>query len=233
MTKLTYLIVPFFLTALKAQTPLEVGIFAGTTTYQGDLAEDHLEFKELNFAFGGYMRYHFTPKYNVRFSVIYGHITGSDGNAKDIGLFSRGWSYKSHIVEMSFVNEYHPFAKSRTNDVGLFRKQISPYVAAGVGVANFDPSIYFTNQVDVFKFPEPDAKGSSITIPVILGVKADLHKYVITSMEIGSRLTFNDYLDGISHNGNPKKNDLFIFIGFSVSYYIGYEDFPWLEKVMH
>ena len=58
-----------------AQIPIEAGLFFGSTTYQGDLAEDHVEFSELNFGFGGFMRYHYGYHFKLRGNVIYGRIT--------------------------------------------------------------------------------------------------------------------------------------------------------------
>ncbi len=218
------LLVLFCTTGTYAQIPIEAGGFAGTTTYQGDLAENHVEFSELHFAFGGFVRYHFNPKLKLRGNVIYGRITGSDLNAKNAGLYNRGWSYDSYVVEMSLIGEYHPWGLSREDNIGLFRPQVTPYIGYGLGLINFDPKITFTHPRDVNRFPEVGARSSSVSMPLIAGVTFDISKYFLIGIEAGSRITFNDYLDGVSKNGNPKKNDLFIFAGVCFTYFVGYSE---------
>lgn len=210
--------------SIEAQIPIEAGLFFGTTTYQGDLAEDHIEFNEWNLAFGGFMRYHLSNYLKLRGNVIYGKISGTDLNAKKKDLNERGWEFNSHIVEMALMMEYHAFGRNRSNDVGLFWEQVSPYVAAGLGLANFDPNIKETNSVVNSNFPEVNARTSTLTLPVVFGIQADLKEDWLMTFEIGSRFTFNDHLDGVSLNGNPGKNDLFVFMGVSVSYFLGYEE---------
>ena len=61
-------------------------------------------------------------------------------------------------------------------------------------------------------------------MPLIAGVTFDISKYFLIGIEAGSRITFNDYLDGVSKNGNPKKNDLFIFAGVCFTYFVGYSE---------
>ena len=207
-----------------AQIPIEAGLFLGSTTYQGDLAEDHIEFNELNLAFGGFMRYHYGYHFKLRGNVIYGRISGSDQNAKEFSLHQRGWDFNSHIVEMALMIEYHRFGRKRVNEVGLFWKQFSPYVATGIGVANFDPNINESNPAFLGDFPEVGAKTSTLVLPLVAGVQLDFNSHWLATVEFGSRFTFNDHLDGVSKNGNSNKNDLYIFVGVSLSYYLGYEE---------
>lgn len=213
-----------FCASLSAQSPLEAGLFLGTTTYQGDLAENHVEPNEMHFAFGGHLRYHFHEKLKMRGNVIYGHISGRDTNAKNEGLYNRGWSFTSHIVEMSLALEYHPFGKPREDNVGFYRRQVTPFVAGGIGLANFAPTVKTVRPADAGRFPERGYSTSSLTVPVMAGVTFDFSEDFLLSLEAGSRLTFNDYLDGVSKNGNPKKGDLFIFVGISINYYINYRE---------
>ena len=120
--------------------------------------------------------------------------------------------------------EYHVLGRSRSNEVGLFWEQLSPYVASGIGVANYDPNINEKNVLTRGVFPEIDTKTSTVTLPIIFGIQYDFNEHVIATIEAGSRFTFNDYLDGVSENGNPQKNDLFVFMGISISYFLGYEE---------
>jgi len=209
--------------AVCAQSPLEAGFFGGMVVYQGDLSEsDILEPKEINFAFGGLFRYHFNDKWKVRAHAIYGQISGSDKNAKDTGLKERGWSYESFIVELTAVVEFHPLGRPREGMTGVFEKQLSPYVGVGGGFVNFNPRVKVTRPQDVGLFPEPQRTTTAPSFPLVAGLRFDFHQYYIATFEAGWRLTFNDYLDGVSYNGNPKKNDPFIFTGLSMTYFFGY-----------
>ena len=60
-----------------------------------------------------------------------------------------------------------------------------------------------------------------ITVPFMFGVRIDLHEHVSISGEWGWRATFSDYLDDVSQNGNPNRNDWYLFVGGSVSYFFG------------
>jgi Domain of unknown function (DUF6089) len=209
--------------SLSAQSPLEAGLFGGIVVYQGDLSESHVEFNELNPAFGGLLRYHFNEKWKVRGHVIYGHITGTDKNAKLLPKFQRGWSYESFIIELTFVGEYHPWGRAREDNAGLFRKQLSPYVGAGAGFINYNPRVKVENAIDGNLFPELERTTTSVSLPVVAGLRFDFSERFIATLEAGWRVTFNDYLDGVSHNGNSKKNDPFIFTGLSMTYFFGYD----------
>ena len=225
MKKITLILLVFTLTVnLTAQSPLEAGLFGGIIVYQGDLSEnDYAELSELNLAFGGLLRYHFNDRWMARGHVIYGHISGTDKNAKDPGLYNRGWSYESIIVELTFVGEYHPWGRPREDNAGIFSRQVSPYIGLGAGFVNFNPRVKVVRPQDVGLFPEPQRTTTAISLPIVAGVRFDFSEYYIATFEAGWRITFNDYLDGVSQNGNPNKKDPFIFTGLSLTYFFGYE----------
>lgn len=214
----------FFVNFLTAQSPIEGGVFAGLVLYQGDLTENHIEPDELNFAFGGLLRYHFNKKFKLRGHVIYGKVTGSDLTANRPGQRNRGWSFESFIVETTLVAEYHPWGKWRENAVGFFEPHLSPYIGLGAGFASFNPKVTVTNPLDERLFPEKGKKTNSPSFPFVVGLRWDMFKFVILTAEAGWRLTFNDYLDGVSENANPNRHDPFIFTGLSLSYFFGYEE---------
>jgi hypothetical protein len=134
-------------------------------------------------------------------------------NAKDPGLFNRAWSYKSFIVELTFVGEYHPWGRPRQDKAGLFRPQLSPYVGGGAGFINFNPRGRVDRPQDIGLFPEAQRATTTLSLPIVAGLRYDFHEHYIATLEAGWRITYNDYLDGESNNGNPQKNDLFIFCG--------------------
>jgi hypothetical protein len=210
---------PLFLRAQQEQK-VDVGIFGGFANYQGDLVEDPIVLSETRLSYGAFVRYHLSNNIKVRGNIFFGFISGDDQNASE-GFKSRGWSFESNLLELSLMGEYHPIGRSRQSETGLFRNHISPYVALGAGLAFFDPKVTVTKTEHDGFFPESGASTNSITFPFALGVRADVHEHLSLGFEWGWRFTFNDYLDGVSVNGNPDRNDLYIFMGLNASYFFG------------
>ncbi len=223
MTRLLILCLCCIPAALFSQQKMEFGAFAGFANYQGDLVQNPIALSETKLSYGGFLRYHLkNNKVKLRGNFLYGFISGSDANNADIGLKERGWSFESNILEASFVGEYHPFGKSRVGNTGIFAHQISPYVGLGFGMATFTPEVIVSNSADNDLFPEQGEKSMSASIPMLVGVRADLFENFSLGAEIGWRATFNDYLDGVSKNGNPNKNDWYVMAGLTASFFFGH-----------
>ncbi len=206
---------------LWSQQKVELGAFGGFANYQGDLVEDPIDVSETKLSYGVFLRYNFSDKLKLRGNFMYGYISGSDNNASE-AFKERGWSFNSKILEATAVAEYHPFGKSRTGETGLFARQVSPYVGLGLGMVTFNPNVVVTKTSDAGLFPEQGEKTVSASIPTIVGVRADLFEFFSLGLEVGWRFTFNDYLDGVSQNGNPDRNDLYVLAGLTASFHFGH-----------
>jgi OmpA-OmpF porin, OOP family len=200
---------------------MEFGAFGGFANYQGDLVQDRIELKETKISYGGFIRYHLTDKVKIRANFNYGFISGHDDNNPGNGLQDRGWSFRSNILEANFAGEYHPFGRFRISETGIFRRQVSPYVGLGLGIATFTPEVSVTDPLDASLFPEQGEKTLSASLPVLFGVRADLFEFFSLGLDIGWRATFNDYLDGVSKNGNNKRNDWYVMAGVTASFFFG------------
>jgi opacity protein-like surface antigen len=220
MKILKILFFSLFAIAATAQQNVEGGVFAGFGNYQGDLSEDEIELSETKLTYGAFVRYHLKDKFKLRANLYYGFVSGNDQNAKG-ALKDRGWSFESSILELSLMGEYHPFGRGRLGTTGLFRKQVSPFIGAGVGLASFNPDVKVSKSEDANLFPEPSASSTSLSLPLMVGLRADLLEHFSLGLEWGWRFTFNDYIDGVSLNGNQDKNDLYVFIGLTASYFFG------------
>ena len=207
--------------ALFAQQKMEFGLFGGFANYQGDLVKNPVALSETKLSYGGFLRYHLNDKVKIRGNFLYGYISGNDDNNSDSGLKQRGWSFEANILEACFIGEYHPFGRSRMGNTGIFARQVSPYVGLGLGIATFTPKVSVTNPQDVGLFPEQDEKTLSASVPIIFGVRADLMENFSLGVEIGWRATFNDYLDGVSKNGNNNRNDWYVMAGVTASFFFG------------
>lgn len=204
------------------QQAFEVGGFGGFANYQGDLVASHIDVSETKVSYGAFLRYHISRKLKVKANGYFGYISGSDLNA-DNSLRTRGWSFESNLVEVTGVLEYHPFGKKRYGSTGIFQRQLSPYAFAGVGMVHIDPEVTVSLPEDEALFPEQDFTSPSLAVPLGLGVRVDVLENFSFGLEGGWRATFNDYLDGVSTNGNSEKNDLYIFLGATLSYVFGGE----------
>jgi hypothetical protein len=219
MQKIKILVLLFLpLTAFTQQT-MEVGAMLGFANYQGDLAEDPIEFGETKLAYGVFGRYHISERVKLRVNLLKATITGSDENAVGT-LKDRQWRFKTDLIEAGVQGEFHPLGKSRYSNTGIFQKQISPYIATGVGFVLANNKVT-TPEADREKFPEKDLTSNFISIPFIAGVRADMVEQVSLGFEWGWRSVINDYLDGVSKNGNPDKNDWYLFIGLNLSFHFG------------
>ena len=212
------LLLPF---CLCGQQKVEIGGFMGLANYQGDLAPDPLVLSETKYSFGAFVRYHLTNKVKIRANAFFGFISGSDLNDDNGLLRSRGWSFESNLFEFSATGEYHPIGRNRFGETGVFEPQISPYAFAGIGFVTSDPKVTTTKLEDAGLFPENGFSSSHLVIPFGLGIRADIFEFVSLGAEGGWRFTNNDYLDGVKQNGNPDGRDLYMFVGATLSLYLG------------
>lgn len=214
-----WLIILLFPFSLSAQSNVEAGIFLGIANYQGDLSPSPIAASETKPALGGLYRYMFTSKFAVKGSVIWGMISGRDKNIPNFDLAERNWSMRSNIFELAVHGEWHPFGALRYNNTGLFDRQYSPFISIGIGGAFTDPKLVVPAE-DRFKIPEPNATSTFLVLPVSAGLRLDLTEDFLLGLDFGTRITFSDYLDGVSLNGNNQKNDWYFFAGISILYVI-------------
>ncbi len=211
------ILLPMF---LMGQQRVDISGFAGFANYQGDLSPDAIEFSETKVSFGGALRYHITDKLKVRANVYLGFISGSDANDQSGNLTGRGWSFKADILEYCLMAEYHPIGKDRFGSTGIFEPQITPYVFTGFGMVNTKPAVSVTNTADAGLFPETDFTDTHMVLPLGIGVRADIFEFVSLGLEGGWRFTSTDYLDGVKMNGNPNANDLYMFFGVTLTFFL-------------
>jgi len=210
------LFIPFF---VRSQQTVEMGFFTGFANYQGDLSEAPIQLGETKLGYGGFLRLHYEDKFKVRANAYFGLITGDDANAKG-SLKDRGWSFRANVLEASVLGESHPLGRSRSGNTGIFRRQLSPYIATGLGFAIADAAVTVPSQ-DADLFPEQGDKNFFIIVPFVVGARFDVHENFSVGAEWGWRATFSDYLDGVAKNGNESKSDWYLFVGGSISYFFG------------
>jgi hypothetical protein len=208
-----------FLPLSKAQ--FEVGVFAGACNYQGDLADNVVRWQETQPGFGLLIRYTPNPYITLRGNFLQGKLTGSDLRSSLPSQRSRGFTFKSTIREISFIGEYNILGQSNEKNYLGGGTLINPYIFAGLGLASNDGEPVAPPDTRPYPFPEDGATSIVPAFPLGLGIKFLFAEVVSVGVEWGTRLTFSDYLDGVSKTGNPKKNDWYMFGGLTLTYCFG------------
>lgn len=207
---------------LFCQTSSEIGLSYGTFIYYGDLAKDHGTLEEFGTVFGINYRYMFNRKIGIKGSFAFAQYEGSD---RASGIHpERDWAFTASMFESSAQIEYHPIGTGRKNFAGMFnRNKISPYFFFGMGMAYIDPKVTVPEK-DRRLFPEHEDPTSLIAVaPIGAGIRFDIGRFALLSLEFGKRLAFSDYLDGISINGNSATNDWYAFGVFGFAVLLGAE----------
>ncbi len=182
-------------TGIYSQT-MEVGLFGGTSYYNGDL-NPGLPFQKLQPVGGVLARYNFDTRWSARISGIVGKIASADRVTTpkiDTAVFNRG------ISELALVGEFnfYPYVN------GSSRNYLSPYIFGGIG--------YFHSTNDI----------NGLSIPFGLGIKYSASQKIGFAFEWGMRKTFTDNMDKNANNLpaskiNPKTMDWFNFVGISIT----------------
>lgn len=196
----------FVLTCLSLQAQyLEVGAFAGSSNYRGDLSGGKINNSEHNVALGLFTRYNISPKFAARATLMRGQITGSDYDARVENVRLRNLNFRSEIVEFGITGEFNLLNYHRP------AKEVSaPYLFAGISGFHFNPQAEWRGQwidlqplgtegqnMDSETYGTP-YKRWQFAIPFGMGFKFSLNDRANIGVEFGFRKTFTDYLDDVS-----------------------------------
>lgn len=206
--------------SLFAQQNVELGGLVGVTLYQGDIAEDQIEISETQLGFGAYLSYLLNPKIILRGNAYYGKVSGDDKNS--VSLSSRGYSFEGNVLEIGFNTQWLIFGRNRMNNSGIFVPQFTPYLSTGLAIASIDVDLkYPDTEENNANFPEKEDTDTFLAIPFSVGLRYELAEFITLGAESGIRATFSDYIDDVSLNGNPNKNDYYWFGGVTLGYVFG------------
>lgn len=211
----------FFLLALplllSAQKSKEIGGFVGISQYQGDLAPSPIAANESRLALSGVYRYLFNSKFGIKGTVSWAQISGDDENRKAFVKTERDWSMRGTIFELAVHSEWNFFGTDRYNGTGLFNRQYTPFISVGLGGAFTNRTLMVPNE-DRRKIPEPNDVTTFLVVPLTAGLRLDIAQDFVLSAEFSTRVTFSDYIDGVSINGRKDTNDWYFFAGIGFVY---------------
>lgn len=186
-----------------AQRHADFGIFAGMSSYMGDINPKKY-FYSPSPVFGGLYRYNINKRYALRFNAFYGTIKGSD---------------------FDFPNIYHPdrpnisFSTSLLNLGGNLEFNFLPYTPT---VNQWDYSTYITAGLGYSLILNSNVNAKNhINIPFGVGVKINITDRLSSGAELTFHKTFTDTLDGVAgplEKSLVHNNDWYSFFGVFITY---------------
>ena len=193
--------------ALYAQKN-DVGIFAGSSYYTGDL-NPGTPFKDISPAIGAFYRHNFTNRLAIRAGFTTTNLKGND-------FQNRGLSFKTKLNELSaqFEVNFYEFGIDGEDN------RLSPYIFGGLGKSWY--------RVKEFSGAKVDEPSHSITnFPFGIGIKYNPIENVSIGLEWGLRKTFGKQADKIDNVYEPgirisSANDWYAFAGFWISFRLNF-----------
>lgn len=154
--------------------------------------------------------------------MTYSTLSADDELSSDPRRKLRAYSFKMDVLEASIGLEFNFL----DFDLHAATPMSTPYLYTGISMVNH-PNFYFSTTDLVSEKTRSNAYG----IPIILGFKTTLSRFIILAFEVGARYTFSDELDGsepdsrelkkIVRFGNFNNNDWYVFSGFTLTYTFG------------
>lgn len=195
----------FLLPALcmSGQEKSDYGIFAGVSSYLGDINPNRLLYSPLP-AGGIFYRYNFNPREALRANLFIGGLRANDLDFNNSFQKARAASFSGTIGELALQFEFN-FLPYSTDGKKL---DYTPYLAGGIGVTMASgPSLAFVP-----------------VIPFSFGFKINVIKNIGLEAEYGFRKTFYDNFDGLkdfvapSDHGWIHNNDWYTFTGIALTW---------------
>ena len=192
---------------LSAQKNSDIGLYAGTSYYMGDLNRS-VHYAVPSFAVGPIFRYNFNERNSIRGHAFYHGLSGADPDFAGYNSSIQTSEFAAKFVDLGLDFEFN----WKPYKTAYRRTKSSPYVFAGLGYG-------------LMVVPSPNVK-SHLTIPFGLGYKINVGRWLSAGAELSARKTFSDMVDGVS---NPilegafapfGNKDWYFFTGVFVTYKI-------------
>ncbi len=183
-----------------AQRGWEVGGWAGTTVYFGDL-NTNFDLGLPGPAGGAIFRYNFNARTSIKLTANYGIVRADDARSSNPYERARNLSFRSSVFEISphFEFNFLPYIHGSNDDF------YTPYLFAGFTVFSFNPKAeYLDEWVELRPLgTEGQFKGEEYFtvqggMAYGIGFKFDLSEVWSMNFELGGRYLFTDYLDDVS-----------------------------------
>lgn len=215
---LVVLVVALTSPQLHAQSPFglnanakdgEIGLTAGVTGYQGDLAEQAIS---LDHAFGGgglFFRYHMNKRHALRFFGNIMVINGEDSKINtEEGQLARSVPFRNQMTELGVTYQFNllPFIG------GVPRYAFGPYLFAGAAYLAHNPEgeLFDTwYELEPIQTEGAGYNTNTFAIPYGVGINYSLGRSLINiGVELSHRFTFTDRLDDVSDTHSEALTEL-------------------------
>jgi outer membrane protein OmpA-like peptidoglycan-associated protein len=232
MRKLTATLFFLLPLLLSAQTyPWEFGGGVYITSYQGDLHTPEFNFGRYSpqAAAALHLRRNISNSFILRFNALFGQLAGDDSNfTEPEWRQTRDISFTSPIIELTALGELYPFGIFRFMSDGE-RRRVAPFLMFGVGAGYTNPKVAWNDENgngEIDPIASQFDKSAQINkFNIVMSMGAGLRFALSTRATIGLEAalhpTFSDYVDGVSHVGNPDKSDWYFTGGLTFSYAFG------------
>jgi hypothetical protein len=193
---------------IKASPPrkkTDVGFFAGTSFYMGEINQDHLFYRPAP-SFGGMIRWKLNDTYALRAQALYGQFSAYDRDFNNQYQIKRNASFNSSLIDINAIIEYNFFPLKFDERKTVF----SPYLFTGIG---YDIILNSSGNI-----------GNHFNIPFGAGLKLHLQRKIVIGCEWGLRKLLYDKADGIINpDGNNYKSlfsnkDWYSFTGIFITF---------------
>ncbi|AEE48551.1 DUF6089 family protein [Haliscomenobacter hydrossis] len=210
-----------------AQQRWDAGLFAGYSNVLGDLVVPNFTFNNPNFAYGFFIRHGISNRLAWKANLYSGRLSADDADYEE--LRGRNTSFSTPLIELSFNGEYELLGKSkRAVESSTFKVRFIPYLSLGAGLGFINPAVSYGGNPSLIDRETIDRNAKKtktlLVIPFGVGIKADLSPHIYLGLEMGQRITFNDYIDGVKASGNPDDNDMYNIGGLSLGFHLNEKD---------
>lgn len=142
------------------------------------------------------------PKIGIALHLTKSSLNGSDFFADTDDFNGRGLSFVSPLTDFGInVKFRNAFGK---------QGQYLSYVFTGVNRFMFNPTVTKDPDSDVNYIPEKGFKKGGVNLPFGFGFGYTFTGNIGLVLETALHVTYTDYIDGISKNGNPNHRDVFV-----------------------
>ena len=179
----------------------EIGLFAGQSSYRGDIAPDIFKF---NHNFGAYYKKQYNDYAGFRFNYEQIQIGTNDTLSSNIYAKNRGVLFARNFHDISLMGEFYftrflPGSKIYrfTPYLGIGIGYLLESKASNVGFDTFSP-IFRPFQIDSVVFPSLSSNKGIMHFPIQIGLKFNLTSRWNIFVEAMYRFTLSDELDFVS-----------------------------------
>ncbi len=204
MKKIKVVILLLSCLGAKAQVANFYAFFGlGQSYYLGDLNKSSFPRSEtINISYKGGVGFNVLPEIGVAVHLTKSSLNGSDFFGDLDGNGDRGLSFVSPLTDFGINVKFR-------NSFGN-QGQCLAYFFTGMNRFMFSPTVTKDPDSNINYVPEKGFKKGGVNFPIGFGFGYKFTGNIGLVWESALHVTYTDYIDGISKNGNPNYRDAFV-----------------------